>query len=193
MKPENYIKQGIVEMLEADDETSPRRHLLETSERNITAHLRGSLRGIGHSFNRRKYQVDHEYNRAGMGDVPKDPWIECLEGKSSYVVPDVIVHLRGVEINEDLNANWLVIEVKKISNFNGVINDVKKKTQRDGLRHDLQKLNCFRECYKFRYQHVASIVFGKDSVWVSLDDEVRNNQFKKLLSILDLPKSDFDR
>ena len=180
MKPEDFIKQGITEMLKADSDMSPRRHLLETSERNITAYLRRHLGQIGYSHNGKKYQVDHEYNRRGMGDTPKNLSPECLKRKNS-VVPDIIVHLRGIEVREDPNANWLVIEVKKIPSFDGVVENMKNKKQKEALKCDLQKLYCFVEDERFRYQQAASIVFSDKGVWISLNHAVWNKRFEKLL------------
>lgn len=181
MKPEDFIKRGITKMLKVDKRTFPKRSLLETSERNITAHLRRHLAEIGYSYKRKKYQIDHEYNRVGMGNIPKNLPPECLKRKNGNIVPDIIVHLRGVSVSENQNANWLVIEVKKISNFNGVVEDIKDKKQKKNLMYDFQKLNCFKEDERFQYQQVASIVFSKDCVWISLNEDVGKNQFVSLL------------
>ena len=167
-------------MLKADKDTSPKRFLLEPSERNITAHLRGHLDQIGYSFKGNKYQIDNDYNRVGMGDIPKNLLPECSilrkkKGYKGYIVPDIVVHLRGIEIKDDQNANLLVIEVKKIPKFNGKIEGINKK-QKENLKRDLQKLNCFRKDEMFRYQQAASIIFSNNGVWVSLNCE----QFKKL-------------
>lgn len=180
MQPESFIKQGIIEMLKADSKTSPKQCLLKTSERNITAHLRSHLGQIGYSYEGKKYQIDHEYNRVGMDNIPKNLPSDCLKQKIGHVVPDIIVHLRGVEINENINANWLVIEVKKIPSFSGAIKNVKNKKQKENLKHDLQKLNCFRKDERFLYQHMASIIFSKNGVWISLDDKIEKKEFKIL-------------
>lgn len=175
MKPENFIKQGITKMLKADNATSPKRHLLETSERNITAYLRRHLGEIGYLYKRKKYQIDHEYNRVGMGDIPKNLLPECSKRRSGNVVPDIIVHLRGVKINDDRNANWLVIEVKKIAKFNGVVEEIRNKKQKEALMCDIQKLNCFREDERFQYQQAALIVFSNKDIWISLNNESFKN------------------
>ncbi len=61
------------------------------------------------------YHSDCEYNRKGFND-PK--WLDGYPGrtstrdsKGSTTFPDIIVHLRGVDL-----ANLLVIEVKKSTN-----------------------------------------------------------------------------
>ena len=178
MQTEKFIENGITEMLKADKDTSLKRSLLETSERNITAHLRGHLDQIGCSFEGNKYQIDNDYNRIGMGNIPKNLSPECLSlrKKNGYVVPDIVVHLRGIEIKDNQNANWLVIEVKKIPNFTGVVENIKNKKQKENLKYDIQKLNCFKKDERFKYKQSASIVFSNNGIWISLNDE----QFKKL-------------
>ena len=190
MQTEDFIKNGIIKMLKADKDTSPKRSLLETSERNITAHLRGHLDQIGYSFKENKYQIDNDYNRMGMGNLPKNLLPECLSlrKKNGYVVPDIVVHLRGIEIKDDQNANWIVIEVKKIPNFTGVVENIKNKKQKDNLKYDIQKLNCFKKDERFQYKQSALIVFSNNGVWISFNNitwtlNVQVKNFKNTLSI----------
>ena len=95
MQTEDFIKNGIIKMLKADKDTSPKRSLLETSERNITAHLRGQLDQIGYSFKENKYQIDNDYNRMGMGNLPKNLLPECLSlrKKKNLQIWKIISHV----------------------------------------------------------------------------------------------------
>ena len=183
MKPKNFIKKGIQHMILSDKKTLPKRDLLDSSERNITAHLRSSLIRVDIKIRGVKYQIDHEYNRKGISNKPKDlseDCLKCLGRRKNYVVPDIIIHLRGVTWEENGNANWLVIEVKKILNFNGSIEDLKNKRNRNDLKNDLIKLICFKKDQRFQYKHAASVVFSKDKIWISLDEDIFNKKFIKL-------------
>ena len=169
-------------MIAADKQTRPKRDLLDTSERNITAHLRNSLSKIGFIFDRKKYQVDHEYNRKGMSDKAKDLSVDCLRclgRKKGYVVPDIVIHLRGITVEENNNANWLVIEVKNIPNFTGTFECLTEK-EKDDLECDLAKLRCFKIDTRFQYKHAASVVFSKAGKWISLDDNIERKQFTRM-------------
>jgi hypothetical protein len=173
-------------MIRSDKKTSPKRDLLNTSERNITAHLRSSLSEIGFVVDETKYQIDHEYNRIGNEEDIKslsDECFKCLNKGKNYVVPDIIVHLRGItHSKKNPDANWLVIEVKKIDNFNGNV-DILNQKQKKGLERDLKKLNCFKTDQRFQYRHVVSVVLSKNKVWISINKDIEDKKFCELLVI----------
>ena len=125
---ENLVLEACVNMLREDSLSAPLRALWKTSERNISSYLASALRD---QKSLSRYQVDTEYNREGMGNDPKI-MLET-DGRKSLVVPDILVHKRGIP-----DKNHLCIEVKKIRRFGGSLN--RKDIQRDlknclGLRN----------------------------------------------------------
>jgi len=113
MIPGKLIQQAVEEAVRHDDQSSPHKRLLTTSERNIASHIRAALESIiRKSGELNGYQVDVEYNRQGEGNDPKR-----LDGDN--VVPDILVHKRGITHDEDRDANYLYMEIKLIYNFNG--------------------------------------------------------------------------
>ena len=119
----NYLDRAKARVEDED------RHLLrfDVSERCIAARLAMYLREYLDD-----YDVDVEYNRDGpdvkllhhvMRDCPRNRESKC-------VLPDVVVHKRGVK-----DSNLLVIEMKKAS---AKQSDIKSDCQRiQALRKDL--------------------------------------------------------
>ena len=111
----DYVERAIATVAEED------RHLLriDVNERCIAARLAMYLR---EHFD--GYDVDVEYNRHGTDkkqlydliynhNCPRD-----RDDEGHTVLPDVIVHRRGVD-----DSNLLIIEMKKSTNHGGVEND----------------------------------------------------------------------
>jgi hypothetical protein len=153
MTPEELIQRAIQHAIKLDDHSNPRKKLLTTSERNIAFHLGASLQQIIKDNDElMKYQVDVEYNRQGADDDPKK-----LDGKK--VVPDILVHKRGVAFEEDKEANYLYMEIKVIDNFNGKRNSV-PTARTKGFNKDKHKLMLARS--EKHYKHTVFLVFNRN-------------------------------
>src|SRR5216684_4825767 len=108
MTPEELIQRAIQHAIKLDNQSNPRKKLLTTSERNIAFHIGAALKQIIRDNDEfMGYQVDVEYNRQGADDDPKK-----LDGEN--VVPDILVHKRGITFEEDKEANYLYMEIKII-------------------------------------------------------------------------------
>jgi hypothetical protein len=169
------LKLAVEKMIQDDESRKPRRPLLRSAERNISASLRGYLeQSLVLHARYECYQVDHEYNRMGDREDPKySPNIDL-----EYFVPDIIVHRRGVEAKVAPDANLLAVEVKRIDTFAGSLGEIANKKDRYAIANDLRKLKVLREGNdEFRYKHTASVIFSTDRVWVALD----GSEFEKLL------------
>jgi hypothetical protein len=173
MSPEGVrtlLEHSIKRMLLDDCKQHPKKPLAETSEWNIASYLRGYIKQSPSAPS--GYQVDCEYNRAGMGKDPKK-----ISGKR--IRPDVLVHKQGVCAAHDPSANWLAVEVKVISDFDGSLENIRDKRKREGLCEDLRKLRRLRSDDEYRYCHTASLVFSKAAVQIALNSET----FEELLSL----------
>ncbi len=168
---------AIEEMIRCDTARNPIRTLLDSAERNITAHLRNHLeRALAQYPDYKCYQVDHEYNRMGKGEVSKhygkkkgSERPKC-DPKIGNFIPDIAIHRRGVQACDDRNANLLVVEVKKIDAFDGYPKRVRRKKAKCALFKDLFKLEALKDPDgDFQYRHTASLVFSGKRVWAAID------------------------
>ena len=132
----SYLERAIARVKDNDH------HLLmvDVSERCIAARLAMYLRDALPAY----YDVDVEYNRHGpdkkklydLIDEHNCPRDRDDEGQT--VLPDVIVHKRGVD-----NSNLLIIEIKKSAN-------------QPGLERDIRRIEAFRA--ELRYVFGALVV-----------------------------------
>jgi hypothetical protein len=175
MTPEELIQRAIQHAITLDDHSNPRKKLLTTSERNIAFHIGASLHQmIKDTDELTKYQVDVEYHRQGMDDDPKK-----LDGKK--VVPDILVHKRGISSEEDEEANYLYMEIKVIDNFNGKRNSVPTARTKD-FHKDKHKLMLARS--EKHYKHTAFLVFNRNGgCFLEIDNYIEIKDSFGLLSL----------
>jgi len=182
MTPEKLIQQAVEEAVRRDHQSHPHISLLTSSERNIASHIRASLESIiRNSGELDGYQVDVEYNRQGEGDTPKR-----LGGEN--VVPDIIVHKRGITCEEDNDANYLFVEIKVIDNFNGERNSIRTTKGKENFDYDKHKLIFARS--EKRYKHAAFLIFNQHGqCYLEIDnDAIWEDSFEP---IFELAKSTF--
>lgn len=112
------------------------RYLLEVaaSERSITHKFAEALQQVFEGWN-----VDCEYNRAGLNPKSLTTWAEAHDRKTSRVFPDIIVHRRGG------NCNVVAIEGKR---------STASKKSKDA---DWAKLLAFKR--KYDYEHAVQLTF----------------------------------
>lgn len=160
------LRTAIVNMFRDDMSRKPKRSIVKTSERNISAWFRGFLQAaFAEGARYCSYQVDHEYNRVGVAGEPK----RSPNLNKDYFVPDIVVHMRGVDSDHNPDANLLAIEVKRIEAFDGSYKMVEA-----WIEEDLTKLAELRNRNgMFRYRQVASLVFSRSDVWVSFDGSIQ--------------------
>ena len=174
MRPENLIQQAIEDAVRQDDQSNPHKRLLTTSERNIASHIRASIEAIiRKSSELTGYQVDVEYNRQGEDDDPK-----TLDGGN--VVPDILIHKRGVTFEEDASANYLYMEVKVINRFNGTRDSIRDRDTTEKFRHDKHKLRLAKS--EKQYKHAAFLIFDKNGeCFLEIDNDIEyEDSFKDI-------------
>ncbi len=165
MTPEELIKRAVEGAVRQDDQSNPHIRLLTTSERNIASHIRAALESVirkGGELN--GYQVDVEYNRQGEGDDPKK-----LDGEN--VVPDIIVHKRGITSEKDEDANYIYIEVKIIDNFDGERDSIATAAKKDAFNKDKHKLRLAKS--EKHYKHIAFLIFNRNGeCFLEIDNDI---------------------
>jgi len=116
------------------------------------------------------FQVDTEYNRVGIGETAKKRLIS--EKRKVRVIPDIIIHKRGLLKKESEDANYLCIEINKIKNFDGNLNNIRNKKKKKRLNDDIEKLRCFRKDKNYGYTYGASIVISAPhTIFLKLNDK----------------------
>lgn len=126
----------------------------DVNERSISAklahHLSIEIENVAPAWN-----VDVEYNRNGIH--PKELLTLTNERKSQgknmkRVVPDIIIHKRGLNNeNGTENNNLLIIEIKKKGSGNAYQEDKK---------FDICKINAFIHEYPYYYKYGVFIEFN---------------------------------
>jgi hypothetical protein len=166
---QTLITEAIQNMIDEDCVMCPKKDLLDTSERNITAHLRDHIAKTEPASAGIKYQVDHEYNRMGKGNDPKSMPKSIGGGTPKRIIPDICVHFRGVKSDQDQQANLLVMEVKRVNNFSGELSEIRDKKIIGALERDLRKLKALKDPNgRFRYRHAVSLIFSKvENKWAA--------------------------
>ena len=177
MIPEELIQRAIQCAIKLDDQSNPHKKLLSTSERNIAFHIGAALNHIIRDMDEfMGYQVDVEYNRQGVGDDPKK-----FDGKK--VVPDILIHKRGITFEKDTSSNYLYMEVKVINLFNGKRESIKDKRKLTAFRHDKYKLMLAKS--EKHYKHIAFLTFNKSTecfLEIDTDDEFKDSFTRVSLS-----------
>lgn len=83
----------------------------EVNERCMAAHVFAFMKSKWNSYLLLKsYDIDYEYNREGLGGVPKQLYCRYSDEKNAkwhWIIPDLIIHKRGD------TDNFVVIEFKK--------------------------------------------------------------------------------
>ncbi len=154
MRAEELIQQAIQHAIKQDYHSNPRKKLLTTSERNIAFHVGAELQHIIRDKDEFiGYQVDVEYNRQGVGDDPKK-----FDGEN--VVPDILIHKRGITFEEDTSANYLYMEVKVINRFNGIRESIRDNGKLTDFMHDKHKLMLAKS--EKHYKHIAFLIFNRN-------------------------------
>jgi hypothetical protein len=153
MTSEELIHQAVEEAVRLDNQSNPRKKLLTTSERNIAFHIGAALHQIIRNNDEfMGYQVDVEYHRQGADNDPKK-----LDGEN--VVPDILIHKRGITFEEDTDANYLYMEVKVINRFNGKKESIRDSDKLTDFMHDKDKLMLAR--LEKHYKHTAFLIFNR--------------------------------
>ncbi len=176
MTPIKLIRQAVEEAVKQDDQSHSHISLLTSSERNIASHIRAALESIiRKSGELNGYQVDVEYNRQGKGDDPKK-----FDGKK--VVPDIIVHKRGITYEEDRDANYLCVEIKVIGNFNGKKGSIPTAKGKRNFAKDKYKLVLARS--EKQYKHAAFLIFNRrGECFLEIDNDAEYNDAFSLLPL----------
>jgi hypothetical protein len=153
MTPEELINQAVEEALRLDNQSEPRKKLLTTSERNIAFHIGAALQHIIRDNDEfMGFQVDVEYHRQGADNDPKK-----LDGEN--VVPDILIHKRGTTNEEDIDANYLYLEVKVINRFNGKKESIRDSDKLTDFMHDKDKLMLAKS--EKHYTYAAFLIFNR--------------------------------
>ena len=179
MTPEELIQRAIQQAIKLDDHSNPRKKLLTTSERNIAFHIGAALTHIIRDKDEfMDYQVDVEYNRQGADDDPKK-----LDGEN--VIPDILIHKRGITFEEDTEANFLYMEVKVIHRFNGTRENIRDHDKLTDFMHDKHKLLHARS--EKQYIHTAFLIFNRiGECFLEIDN---GSQLKDSFSLVPLTHS----
>ncbi len=179
MTPIKLIQQAIEDAVRKDDQSSPHKKLLTTSERNIAFHIGSALEQVISEIDEfKRYQVDVEYNRQGENDDPK-------KLNSKRVIPDIVIHKRGLTHEDDNDANYLWIEIKMIWNFNGKRDSITNAEKKKDFHKDKHKLVLARS--EKHYEHAAFLIFNRRcECFLEIDN---NAEHKDAFSLLPLTQA----
>jgi hypothetical protein len=176
MTPEKLIQQAVEDAIKLDNQSNPRKKLLTTSERNIAFHIGAALKQIIRDNDEfMGYQVDVEYHRQGADDDPKK-----LDGEN--VVPDILVHKRGITFEEDKEANYLYMEIKIIDRFNGKRNSITSVKKAGAFNEDKHKLMLAKS--EKHYKHTAFLIFNRNGeCFLEIDTDSQWKDSFRLVSL----------
>ena len=176
MTPEELIQRAIQHAIKLDNQSNPRKKLLTTSERNIAFHIGAALKQIIRDNDEfMGYQVDVEYHRQGADDDPKK-----LDGEN--VIPDILVHKRGITFEEDKEANYLYMEIKIINRFNGKRNSITNVKKAEAFNDDKHKLVLAKS--EKHYKYTAFLIFNRNGeCFLEIDTDSQWKDSFRLVSL----------